>query len=114
MPILDRTESSFTQVCAACGASRTVPNTSVIVRKRDDYAVLELPPCACGAIEVLLPSIDEAEHSRPGSDGHLHQLAVDELSTRVRGHSPTNRQAEAIARWLPEDAKLTLPIITHA
>lgn len=114
MPIVDRSETSFTQVCAACGAPRTVPNESVVVRTRDNYAALELPPCACGAIEVLLPSLGDAEHPRPGSDGHLHQLAVDELAARVLLQAPTTRQADAIHRWLAPDAKLSVPVIKIA
>ena len=109
MPIVERTERSFTQVCALCGATRVVENASVAVRTRGDYSVLELPPCACGAVELLLPTSDEAEHPRPGSDGHLHQLAVDELAARVCDRAPTTKQADAITRWLPPDAKLTIP-----
>jgi len=110
MPIVERTERSFTQVCAACGATRVVENESVIVRTRDDYSVLELPPCPCGAVEMLLPTSDDVEHPRPGSDGHLHQLAVDELAARVCERAPTTKQAGAIARWLPPGARLATPM----
>jgi hypothetical protein len=109
MPISERAESTITQVCAVCGAARTVANESVVVRRRDGYAALELPPCGCGAVEVLLPSVDEAEHPRPGSQGHLHQLAVDELAVRVAGLAPTREHVEALATWLPPDAKLDAP-----
>ena len=105
MPILQRTDKSFEQECAACGAHRTVANGDVAVRTRDGYSVLELPPCPCGAVEVLLPSLDDAEHPRPGGEGHLHQLAVDELATRVCNAKLGPKRSAELTLWLPAEAK---------
>ncbi len=106
MPITNRTETSFEQVCAACGAHRTVANADVVVRTRGDYSTLELPPCVCGAVEVLLPRPSDEEHVLPGSGAHLHQLAVDELASRVCKRHLGPKATDELARWLPPGAAL--------
>jgi len=101
MPITSRTETSIEQTCAACGAHRTIAITDIVARTRGDYSSLELPPCVCGAVEVLLPRAGDDEHPLQGSAAHLHQLVVDEVASRVCKRQLTHKLLDELARWLP-------------
>ena len=106
MPITSRTETSLEQTCAACEADRTVAIADIVARTRGDYSSLELPPCACGAVELLLPRVGDDEHPLQGSAAHLHQLVVDEVASRVCKRGLGKKVTDELARWLPPGISL--------
>ena len=106
MPITSRTETSVEQTCAACGAHRTVAIADIVARTRGDYSSLEMPPCSCGAVEVLLPRPGDDEHPLQGGAAHLHQLVVDEVASRVCKRRLSKKLADELARWLPPGISL--------
>jgi len=109
MPILSTTDTTVELRCAACGRERHVPIDQLKPHTREGSTVIELPPCACGAVEVLLPSSGKLEHPSPGSAGHIHQLRVNELGARVTNTPLDEHTLGELQRWLRSGSATETP-----
>ena len=86
-------------VCASYGLRELISESS---GRGPRY--MRVPACAkCRSVELLIPSVaDGPRGPDDGSYGHLHQLLVDVLWSRLAGEDEPER-----AQWLRDG--LTLP-----
>jgi len=112
MPITQLDKDKFTQVCAACGAERSLSLSDAKPEDTDEGDhLLRLPACSnCGSIELLVPQqTDPDTHPNPGGFTHLHRLLIDELDEHVAPARVNAALKSRRAKHFPNGFKVRLP-----
>ena len=112
MPITQLDKDKFSQVCAACGAERSLSLSDAAPEDSDagDH-LLRLPACSkCRSIELLVPQqTDPDTHPNPGGFTHLHRLLIDELDEQVAPSRVNAVLRAKRAKHFPNGFKVRLP-----
>jgi hypothetical protein len=123
MAIYEVTQTEVVRMCACCSRVDRLQKSDLTVGAAQgttvDPNVIVLPECQCGAIEFLVRSPENDEHTTPGSFGHLHRLLVDALHAEL---AQGNRLAAGVdqvtarpvdpatlAQWFPKGLAIPLP-----
>lgn len=100
MPILSIDASKLHQHCASCGATNLVPLATLVlgagVEGRVNPNAITLPPCSCGAREVLNRTWDRTPRDYHRSAHCEQRCAVNALAGYLKGRGQQAALARAI------------------
>jgi hypothetical protein len=79
MPLIKISSTHVTQRCANCNSIHSIAVASLTLGHELNRHAIHLPPCVCGAQEILVPQLDA-----PESNERSHRKAVNALALALK------------------------------